>query len=159
MKNLPGYEEIGDTSKECKLRKTLYGLKQSPRAWFGKFTQIMRIWGYKKFNSDHNLLSKHFETWGITILIVYVDYIIITWNSVKEARKLEKHIPSHFEVKRLGILRCFLRIEICHSSNKYLMTQLKYILDLLNETKLLQGKANDTPIEINHKLTFKRRWS
>ena len=35
------------------------------------------------------------------------------------------------------------------------MTQHKYILDLLEETKLLQGHINDTPIEVNHKLTIR----
>ena len=35
------------------------------------------------------------------------------------------------------------------------MTQHKYIIDLLNETKLLQGKINNTPIETNHKLTIR----
>ena len=34
------------------------------------------------------------------------------------------------------------------------MTQQKYILDLLNETKVLQGKISNTPIETNHKLTL-----
>ena len=34
------------------------------------------------------------------------------------------------------------------------MTQQKYILDLLNETKLIQSKINNTPIETNHKLTL-----
>ena len=32
--------------KVCKLKKSLYGLKQSPRAWFGRFTKSMRAFGY-----------------------------------------------------------------------------------------------------------------
>ena len=78
MKIPPGYEENGYTSKVCRLRKALYGLKQSPRAWFGKFTQMMRILGYKQYNGDHTLFFKHFEPGEVTILIVYVDDLIIT---------------------------------------------------------------------------------
>ena len=102
------------------------------------------------------LFFKHFETGGIKILIIYVDdIIIIIGDNVEEATKLEKHLTTHFEVKKLGTLRYFLEIEIDHSSNGYLMTLQKYILDLLNGTKLLQGKVNTTPIETNYKLTFK----
>ncbi|CAL9027038.1 unnamed protein product [Prunus brigantina] len=46
------------TSKEgmvCKLRESLYGLKQSPRAWFGRFAASMRKSGYVQSNSDHTL--------------------------------------------------------------------------------------------------------
>jgi len=43
----------------CKLQKTLYGLKQSPRAWFGRFSFAMRRYGYKQSNSDHTLFLKH----------------------------------------------------------------------------------------------------
>ncbi|CAL2238912.1 unnamed protein product [Prunus armeniaca] len=49
------------TSKEgvvCKLRKSLYGLKQSPRAWFGRFAASMNKFGYVQSNSDHTLFLK-----------------------------------------------------------------------------------------------------
>ena len=38
--------------KVCKLKKSLYGVKQSPRAWFGRFTKSMRSFGYNQSNSD-----------------------------------------------------------------------------------------------------------
>ena len=60
----------------------------------------MRILGYKLYNDDHTLFFKHFETGGITILIIYVDDIIITRDNVEEATKLEKHLTTHFEVKK-----------------------------------------------------------
>ena len=44
--------------KVCKLKKSLYGLKQSPRAWFGRFTKSMRSFGYHQSNSDHTLFLK-----------------------------------------------------------------------------------------------------
>ncbi|RVX08628.1 Retrovirus-related Pol polyprotein from transposon TNT 1-94 [Vitis vinifera] len=44
--------------KVCKLKKSLYGLKQSPRAWFGRFTKSMRVFGYRQSNSDHTLFLK-----------------------------------------------------------------------------------------------------
>ena len=84
---------------------------------------------------------------------MYVDDIIITGNNEEEAIKLEMQLITHFEIKRLGALKYFLRIEIAQSERGYLMTQQKYILDLLSETKLRQGKINNTLIETNHRLT------
>ena len=116
----------------------------------------MKMLGYKQCNADHTLLFKHSQTGGVTILIVYVNYIIITRDNDKEAMKLEEQLTIRFEVKKLGTLKYFLGIEVAQSGSGYLMTQQKYILDLLNETKLLQGKANSTPMETNHKLTLKK---
>ena len=138
-----GYEESYEKDKICKLRKTLYGLKQSPRAWFDKFTRTMKMLGYIQCNGDHTLFFQQSQTGGDTILIVYVDDIIITGNNEGEAKKLEMQLTTHFEVKRLGALKYFLGIEIAQSRNGYLTTQQKYILDLLSGTKLLQGKINN----------------
>ena len=45
----------------CKLKKSLYGLKQSPRAWFGRISTTMKEFGNKQSNSDHTLFIKHKE--------------------------------------------------------------------------------------------------
>ena len=116
----------------------------------------MKLHGYRQCNGDHTLFFQHFPSGGVTILIVYVDEIIITGNDNKEARKLESHLTQHFEVKNLGPLKYFLGIEIAHSKKGLLITQQKYRLDLLDETKHLQCHTNDTPIEVNHNLTLNK---
>uniref|UniRef100_A0A2N9E1A2 Uncharacterized protein n=1 Tax=Fagus sylvatica TaxID=28930 RepID=A0A2N9E1A2_FAGSY len=63
--------------KVCRLEKSLYGLKQSPRAWFGRFTKSMRAFGYHQSNSDHTLFLK-IQLGKITTLIVYVDDMVVT---------------------------------------------------------------------------------
>ena len=69
------------SQKVYRLKKSLYGLKQSPRAWFGRFTKSMRAFGYCQINSDHTLfLKKHHGK--ITTLIVYVDDIVVTGNDL-----------------------------------------------------------------------------
>ena len=54
----PGYENRQDANKVCKLKKSLYGLKQSLRAWFGKFTHVLRQCDYSKSQADPTLFSK-----------------------------------------------------------------------------------------------------
>ena len=54
----------------------------------------MKILGYKQCNGDCTLFYQHFSAGGVTILIVYVDDIIITGNNDLQAVKLEEHLTS-----------------------------------------------------------------
>ena len=88
--------------KVCKLKKSLYGLKQSPGAWFGRFTKSMRTFGYHQSNSDHTLFLK--KQYGkITTLIVYVDDMVVTGNDRDERKALQSYLSSEFEMKDLGV--------------------------------------------------------
>ena len=42
----PGIETQATINKVCELRKSLYDLKQSPRAWFDRFTKVVKRYGY-----------------------------------------------------------------------------------------------------------------
>ena len=73
----PGFTTAKIEGKVLILKKSLYGLKQLPRAWFDRFKRAMLVMGYNQCNGDHILFylcSKN----HITILTVYVDDIIIT---------------------------------------------------------------------------------
>ena len=84
----PGCNRQTEGNKQvCRLRKSLYGLKQSPRAWFGRFTSFMKSIGYKQSNSYHTLFLKYNED-RITTLIVYVDDMIVTRNDSEERKTL-----------------------------------------------------------------------
>jgi hypothetical protein len=98
----------------CKQRKSLYGLKQSPKAWFGKFNKSMKGFGYKKSNSDYTLFLKH-KKGKVTALIVYVDDMVVTRNDLEEKEPLQHHLASEFEMKDLGTLKYCLGIEVARS--------------------------------------------
>lgn len=119
--------------KVCKLKKSLYGLKQSPRAWFGRFTKSMRAFGYRQCNSNHTLFLKK-QHGKITTLIVYVDDMVVTGNDPKERKAMQNYLSREFEMKDLGPLKYFLRIEVSRSSEGIFLSQRKYALDLLQET-------------------------
>ncbi|KAF5781204.1 putative RNA-directed DNA polymerase [Helianthus annuus] len=135
----------------CRLKKSLYGLKQSPRAWFGRFTLAMKNYGFKQSNSDHTLFLKQRNNL-ITCLIIYVDDMIITGNDKEEITKLKKNLFTEFEMKDLGRLKYFLGIEVLRSKQGIFMCQKKYVLDLLAETGLIDCKPADTPMIANQKL-------
>ena len=81
--------------KVCKLKKSLYGLKQSPRAWFGRFTKSMKSFGYHQSNSDHTLFLKK-QHGKITALIVYVDDMVVIGNDPDERKALQSYLSSEF---------------------------------------------------------------
>uniref|UniRef100_A0A2N9HEH7 Integrase catalytic domain-containing protein n=1 Tax=Fagus sylvatica TaxID=28930 RepID=A0A2N9HEH7_FAGSY len=148
----PGFSTSSESGKVCRLRKSLYGLKQSPRAWFGRFTHSMRKYGYHQSQSDHTLFLKHSNEGKVTALIVYVDDIVVTGNDIMEMGKLKTYLAKEFEIKDLGTLRYFLGIEVARSKEGIFVSQRKYVLDLLVETGMLACKPIDTPIEQNHRL-------
>ena len=81
-----GFRGSLDKNKVYKLKKTLYELKQYPRAWFGRFTNVMLSLGFKQSQGNHTLFIKHYDLGGVTTLLVYVDHIIVTKNDPKEKK-------------------------------------------------------------------------
>ena len=110
--------------KVCKLKKSLYGLKQSSRARFGRFTKSMRAFGYRQSNSNHTLFLKK-QHGKITTLIIYVDDMVVTGNDPEERKGLQNYLSRKFEMKDLGPLKYFLRIEVSRSSEGIFLSQRK----------------------------------
>lgn len=135
----------------CKLLRTLYGMKQSPRKWFGRFTKAMLKYGFHQSNCDHTLFLKH-HNGKVTALIIYVDDMIITGNDIIEIKKLEEQLAAEFEMKNLGGLKYFLGIEVARSSRGIFLSQRKYVLDLLAEVGMLDFRPIETPVALNEKL-------
>lgn len=138
----PGLTPEVPNQNVCKLKKSLYGLKQSPRAWFGRFTKSMRAFSYHQSNSDHTLFIKklHGKT---TALIIYVDDMIVTGDDPEERKALQIYLSKEFEMKDLGDLKYFLGIEVCQLVNQ----PRKYALDLLKETGMSACQPTNTPVE------------
>jgi hypothetical protein len=65
----PRFNNEQTHGKVCKLKKSLYGLKQSPRAWFDRFRRVVRDMGYYLCNGDHTVFYKHRGSY-ITIMDV-----------------------------------------------------------------------------------------
>jgi Reverse transcriptase (RNA-dependent DNA polymerase) len=89
--------------KVCRLKKSLYGLKQSPRAWFDRFRKAMIDMGYQQINADHTVFSRQHDG-HIIMLVVYVDD---TEDDEREFAQLKGRLGKEIEVKDLGQLRYF----------------------------------------------------
>ena len=107
----PGFSDEFAPEKGCRLKRALFGLKQSLRAWFGRFTTAMKKFGYEQSNFDHTLFLKKGNN-QITCLNIYVDDMGITGNNEEEISDLKKKLFMEFEMKDLGNLKYFLGIEV-----------------------------------------------
>ncbi|CAN1180130.1 Copia protein, partial [Linum perenne] len=91
----PGFEkQLGEGSSNgvCYLQKSLYGLKQSPRAWFERFGKAIARFGYTQSQTDHTMFFKHFDHGKMVVLIVYVDDIIVTGNDAGRIQELKNKL-------------------------------------------------------------------
>ena len=102
-----GFVAQGKKERVCRLRKSLYDLKQSPRAWFGKFSQAIKEFSMQKSKSYHSVFYKNSSS-GIILLVVYVDDIVITGSDSKGISSLKSFLQNQFHTKDLGMLRYFL---------------------------------------------------
>lgn len=76
MEPQPGFNQAFGTNYVCRLRKTIYGLRQSPREWFEKFGIVVKGLKFKQNVGDHTLFCQRSKENKVNILIAYVDDII-----------------------------------------------------------------------------------
>ena len=136
----------------CRLWKSLYSLKQSPRAWFGKFNQAVETFGMQKSKSNHFVFYEN-SNFGIILLVVYVDDIVITRSGSKGILSLKSFLHSQFHTKDLEMLKYFLGVKVMRSKQGILLSQRKYVLDMFSETRKLGAKPCSTPMAPNVQLT------
>lgn len=141
-----------DPSLVCKLLKSLYGLKQAPRLWFNKLSSTLLQMGFLQSKSDHNLFTKTSDS-TITLILGYVDDLLICGNSVSEIEKLQHMLSQKFHMKNLGQLHYFLGIEIHRSPDGFFLSQQKYVTDILKEYGMLNVKPLQLPMDSHLKLT------
>jgi len=152
MEQPPGFVAQGESSgMVCRLRKSLYGLKKSPRAWFGKFSNVVQQFGMTRCEADHSVFYQHSSV-GYVYLIVYVDGIVLTESNNHDISQLKQHLYHHFQTKDLGKLRYFLGIKVAQSNDGIVISQRKYVMDILEEIGLVSSKFVDTPMDLNTKL-------
>ena len=88
---------------------------------------------------------------GITILLLYVDDMIITSDDMQGIQDLKHFLGRQFEMKDLGPLNYFLGLEVSSSADGYYLTQAKYTSDLISQANITDNKIVDTLIEYNYR--------
>ena len=113
VKMAPGYETFDKSGVPfvMKLKKTLYGLRQSPKNWFGTMDDHLSNISFCSLKSDPYVYV--FKDKTVTaILTLYVDDIVLLGNNKQLLGKLKKQLMDRFEMTYLGDVSKVLGINI-----------------------------------------------
>jgi hypothetical protein len=141
-----------DKSKVCLLKKSLYGLKQSPRCWNQRFSEFIKKNGFIQSNADPCLFISNNQK-EIQMLAIYVDDCFLIGSSANIS-EMKSMLSKEFKMHDLGKTKYALGIDISQSSGGIRISQEHYINEMLSEFGFSDCKGIDTPI-IQPKLQIK----
>lgn len=102
----PGFTH-SDSTKVCRLRKSLYGIRQAPRCWFAKLSKAFLEFSFMQSYSDYSLLTFTRNETKISVLI-YVDDLVIASNNLEKLNKFKVYLGDFFSYERFGQTKIFL---------------------------------------------------
>jgi hypothetical protein len=126
MEQPKGFEDPNLPNHVCRLHKSIYGLKQVPRAWFMRLYQDLLDLEFSSSIVDTSLFLFHQNLIHVFVLI-YVDDILVSSNSPSAVSGLIGHLQCDFAVKDLGALSYFLGIQATRHDGALFLTQSKYV--------------------------------
>ena len=145
MRQPPGFHAPGREHLACKLNKSLYGLKQSPRAWYDKIDAALKRVGLHRSKSDGNLYYMHRQGETI-ILLLYVDDLFITGSSDRLISWLKDFLHNEFDMTDLGKVRRYLGISFEQTTLGILLHQKDYAASILKEFGMQDCRPATTPL-------------
>ncbi|MCO5575087.1 hypothetical protein L7F22_028884 [Adiantum nelumboides] len=150
-------ELVAHASKKlvCWLWKILYGLKQAPREWYQKFDAFMRSEGYVRNHEDPCLYTCKTATGSLTVLVLYVDDMLVARKSAVDVDALKHRLHETFAMKDLRDASHILGMWITRDCSRRLLflSQKEYIDRVLERFHMEGGKAISTTLPPYAKLT------
>ncbi len=143
-----GFITKGQEGKVCRLKRSIYGLKQSSRQWYFRFHEAITSVGMDMIEEDHCVYVKRSEN-GILILSLYVDDILIAGSNMEMINATKEWLSSIFEMKDMGEANYVLGVKILRNRSKRFLglSQETYIKKILERFQMHNSKPVDTPIE------------
>lgn len=139
MRQPPGYEDLRHPDYVCHLRRSLYGLKQVPRAWFKRLHDFFLSAGFIASKTDVSLF--HYATGRTRVfLLVYVDDIIMMGDDPVLLDTLLQRLSTTFKIRDLGTPSFFLGIETLAANEAIILSQRRYMCDILNRASMTDCK-------------------
>ena len=155
MEQPPHFQDSTHPSFVCKLKKSIYGLKQSPRMWHTKLhSHLIKIM-FKRLASEPNLYIRKYGNIFV-ILGVYVDDLLIASNSIEALHQATHQLQQAFPVKDLGPMEYCLGIKVSRNriEGTLSISQKKTIEEILRKYEMEECKPTPTPMTAPCKLSI-----
>ncbi|KAG8479138.1 hypothetical protein CXB51_029778 [Gossypium anomalum] len=139
----------------CLLKKSLYGLKQSPRQWYKRFDSFMTFHDFKRSSFDSCVYFKKNSDGSFVYLLLYVDDMLIAVKDKGEIRKVKAQLSEEFEMKDLGPAKKILVMEILRDRkvSKLYLSQKGYIEKVLCRFNIQSDKPISTHLAAHFRLS------
>lgn len=133
-------------NKVCKLVKSLYGLKQSPRQWNLKFKEFLTKFKLKQSLNDRCL---YFNEDRSIFVVIYVDDGLIASRNKKQISELLRYLEERLEIKHLPCVS-YLGFQVNRDRQKkeIVLHQANYVQRILERFKMTECKHASTPEEV-----------
>ncbi|GJW85249.1 retrotransposon protein, putative, ty1-copia subclass [Tanacetum coccineum] len=165
MEQPEGFVNPKFPNRVCKLKRSIYGLKQASRQWNKRFDDEIMKFG---FTQNHDQPCVYMKASGsyVTFLILYVDDILIMGNNIPMLQDVKSYLGRCFSMKDLGEAAYILGIKIYRDRSKRLigLCQSAYIEKILKrfymenskhrsilmqeKLKLIKSQGTSTPAEV-----------
>lgn len=144
------------TSKVCKLIHSLYGLKQSGRAWYFKFQDALKKLGFQQVPVKHCLYIQRHNRHTNTIS-AWINDLLLFGDDKDETDKIKKLLEKEFEVHNLGEPQFLIGMEISHdkSNQTTTLSQKNYIKKIIDKHSLSDANPVSTLMDPNVNLLRK----
>ncbi|KAI3710140.1 hypothetical protein L2E82_39914 [Cichorium intybus] len=142
-----GFFDPKHPNKVCKLKRSIYGLKQASRTWNIRFEEKITNFGFIK-NEDDSCVYKKASGSIVIFLILYVDDILLFGNDIPTLKGVKTFLENCFSMKDLGEAAYVLGIKIYRDRSKRLigLSQSVYIDKILKRFKMQDSKRGFLPI-------------
>ena len=153
MEQPEGYVDREQSEMVCKLRKSLYGLKQSARCWNITMDRFLKVSGYKQSTADPCIYSKSEckagKNQSLMIIALYVDDIVLATNDVELLKAEKAMLKQQFEMEDQGEIHYCLGMAIKRDRVAKILTinQKAYFEDTLKRFGMYDCKPVATPME------------
>ena len=153
MKQPEGYEE-GTSDMVCHLKKSLYGLRQAPRAWNTRLKKELELMSFKPSDADAGLYIAQFKGSNVYIL-VYVDDILIAAKDIATVNNVKERLTSIFDVRDLGEAKYFLGMSLDRNRAEHTlkMSQHRLASELVDKYGLKEAKTKSIPMSPSIRIT------
>ena len=150
-----GFVEYGKENLVCQLKKSMYGLKQSPRQWYTRFDSFMLKINFRRCLYDCCVYYHVFQDGMIILLFLYVDDMLIACQDKSRVQDLKKMLSEEFDMKDLGAAQKILGMEIQRdrTAGRIWISQAKYIQKVLEKFNMQEAKVVTTPLATHFKLS------
>ena len=132
----------GNYNQVLRLRKSLYGLKQSARLWFDLFAEEMLALGFYQLQYDNAL----FLNGEGTYVAIYVDDLQIVGPDLSIIENLKTSLSQRFKMTDLGPTSNYLGIEVNLSEGEVIITQKTYVEKILDSHQMSNCNLSPTPM-------------